>query len=59
VISATIGAFERMWALSICFHFEVRRISLLICLATPSILTMVFSLVRAITLNTPGALDMT
>jgi len=57
VISTTIGAFERMWAWSTCFHFEVREISLLIHLATPFVLTMVFSLVRAIALDVPGALD--
>jgi len=54
----TIGAFERMWAWSACFYLEVRGISILIYLATPSVLTMVFSLVRAIALDTPGALDM-
>jgi len=57
VISTTIGAFERMWAWSTCFCFEAREISLLIHLATPSILMIVFSLVRAIALDTPGALD--
>ena len=57
VISTTIGAFERMWAQSTCFYFEVRGISLLIRLATLSVLTMVFSLVRAIALDTSGALD--
>jgi len=57
VISATIGAFERMWAQNTCFYFEVRRISLLIRLATLSVLMMVFSLVRAIALDTSRALD--
>ena len=47
-----------MWAWSTCFCFETRGISLLIHLATPSVLMMVFSLVRAIVLDTPGALDM-
>jgi len=58
VISTTIGAFERMWAWSTCFRFKARGISLLIYLATPSILMMIFSLVRAIALDTSGALDM-
>jgi len=57
VISATIGAFERMWAQSTCFYFEVRGISLLIHLAILSVLTMVFSLVRAIALDISGVLD--
>ena len=58
MIYTTIGVFERMWAWSVCFYFKIREISLLICLATPSILMMVFSLVRAIALDTPRALNM-
>ena len=53
----TIRVFERIWAESTCFHFEARGISPLICLATPSVLMMVFSLIRAIALDTPEALD--
>ena len=57
VISVTIRPLERMWVQNICFYLETRRVGLLIHLATPPKLMMVFRLVRAIALDVLGALN--
>jgi len=58
VISTTVGALEGMQTWFAFFCLEVRGISFLIHFTTPPKLMMVFSLVRTITLDTLGALDM-
>jgi len=57
VISTTVEALEGMWTWFAFFCLKVRGISFLICFATPSELIIVFSLVRAIVLDTLRALD--
>ena len=57
VISITVGALERMQIWFAFFCLKAREISFLIRFATPPKLLMVFSLVRAIALDTLGALD--
>ena len=57
VISMIVGVLEGMQTWFAFFCLEVRGISFLIHFATPPELMMVFSLVRAIALNTLGALN--
>ena len=57
VISMTVGALEGMQTWFVFFCLKMRGISFLIHFAIPPKLTMVFSLVRAITLDVLGALD--
>ena len=57
MISTTIGALECMRTWFVFFCLKIGGISLLIHFAAPSELAVVFSLVRAITLNALGALD--
>ena len=58
MISTTVGALEGIQTWFTFFCLEMREISFIICFVTPPKLMIVFSLVRAITLNVLKALDM-
>jgi len=57
VISFTIGALERMRTRFALLGFKSRRISFIVSFATPTELSVVFRLVRAITFNAFCSLD--
>ena len=59
MISFTVGALERVRARFTSFSFESRWVSFIIRFAAPPELSVVFRLVRAITLDTPSSLDPT
>jgi len=57
VVPLTIRALERVWAWFAFLCLEVRRVHLLVSLATPPEFIVVFGFVGAITLDTLGTLD--
>jgi len=57
VVPLTIRALERVWAWFAFLRLKVRRVRLLVSLATLPEFTVVFGFVGAITLNTLGILD--
>jgi len=57
VVPPTIRALERVWEWFTFLCLEVRRVCLLISLATPPEFTVVFGFVEAITLDALGTLD--
>ena len=57
VVPPTIRALKRVWAWFTFLHLEMRRVCLLISLATPSEFTVVFGFVGTITLDALGTLD--
>jgi len=59
MISFTIGALERMRARFALLGFKSRRISFIISLATPTELSMMFRLVRAVAFNAFRSLNPT
>ena len=59
MISFTVGALERVRAMFTSLSFESRWVSFIIHFAAPTELSVVFRLVRAITLDTPSSLDPT
>ena len=59
MISFTVGALERVRAGFASLSFESRWVSFIICFAAPTELSVVFRLVRAVTLDTPSSLDPT
>ena len=59
MISMTVKVLEGIWAWIAFFHFNAIGVSFLICLTILPKLSMVFRLVRAVVLDTFGALKMT
>jgi len=57
VISFTIGALERMRARFALLGFKSRRIGFIVSLATPTELSMMFRLVRAVAFNAFSSLN--
>jgi len=59
MISFTVGALEQVRARFTSLSFESRWVSFIIRFAAPTELSVVFRLVRAVTLDTPSSLDPT
>jgi len=59
VIALTVDTFKCIRAWFALLDFEIKRVHLKVCLATPGEMTIVFNLIQSVTLNTPRALEVT